>query len=301
MLNIAIHPVVGSDVTSVTCWCILKPMQMKRSKTGLYFVLALILAIALGWFVFAQQAAAPTKTSTKATTQKTSTTVQKKIEVTLPGASPIEARVEDYHEPTSLWVVVSKTYPLSNDAYRPTDLVLPGIPQRKDKSQDERSVRQVIAPDLVAMVNDAKAQGYDLMVGSGFRSKELQSVYYNSILKASGQAVADKQSALPGKSEHQTGLALDIAYTDMGNCYIEVCFGSTPAGKWIAANSYKYGFIVRYPEDKTEITQYQYEPWHIRYVGKPLAQALHDSGLTLDEARPYLEKARDALLTAHKI
>jgi zinc D-Ala-D-Ala carboxypeptidase len=276
-------------------------MQKKRSKAGLYFVLALILAIAFGWFIFAQQATAPTKTSTKTTTQKTTTTAEKKIEVSLPGASPIEARVEDYHEPTSLWVVVSKTYPLSNDAYRPADLVLPDIPQRKDKSQDERSVRQVIAPDLVAMVNEAKTQGYDLMVGSGFRSKELQSVYYNSILRASGQAVADKQSALPGKSEHQTGLALDIAYTDMGNCYIEICFGSTPAGKWIAANSYKYGFIVRYPEDKTEITQYQYEPWHIRYVGKPLALALHESGFTLDEARPYLEKARDALLAAHKI
>lgn len=277
-------------------------MRKKRVKTGFIFIVLLIAALALGWFIFSQQASAPSKTTASSKSTGTTTTkTQQDTQVTLPGASPIEARVEDYHDPTSLWVVVSKTYPLSNDAYRPTDLVLPDIPQRQDKSQDERSVRQVIAPDLVSMVNDAKAQGYDLMVGSGFRSKELQSVYYNSILKASGQAVADKQSALPGKSEHQTGLALDIAYTDMSKCYLEICFGTTPAGKWIAANSYKYGFIIRYPEDKTEITQYQYEPWHIRYVGKPLAKALHDSGLTLDEARPYLEKARNALITAHKI
>jgi D-alanyl-D-alanine carboxypeptidase len=276
-------------------------MQKKRSKTGLFFIIALIVAVGLAWFIFSQQAAAPSNISSKTPATGTKTTTENKVEVTLPGASPVEARVEDYHDPTSLWVVVSKTYPLSNDAYRPSDLVLPGIPQRQDKSKDERSVRQIIEPDLVSMVNDAKTQGYDLMVGSGFRSKELQSVYYNSILRASGQAVADKQSALPGRSEHQTGLALDIAYTDMGNCYIEICFGTTPAGKWIAANSYKYGFVVRYPEDKTDITQYQYEPWHLRYVGKPLARALHDSGLTLDEARPYLEKARDALLAAHKI
>jgi len=276
-------------------------MHRKRAKMGLIFIILLIAAIALAWFIFSQQASAPSKTQTKNATTTSTTKTEDKIEVTLPGAAPVEARVEDYHDPTSLWVVVSKTYPLSNDAYRPADLVLPDMPQRQDKSKDERSVRQVIAPDLVALANDAKAQGYDLMVGSGFRSKELQSVYYNSILRASGQAVADKQSALPGKSEHQTGLALDIAYTDMSKCYLEICFGTTPAGKWIAENSYKYGFIVRYPEDKTEITQYQYEPWHLRYVGKPLAKALHDSGLTLDEARPYLEKARAALLAAHKI
>jgi D-alanyl-D-alanine carboxypeptidase len=277
-------------------------MQKKRVRTGLLFVILFIIALGLGWLIFSQQASAPSKSATKSSSQKTaSTTAEKKIEIALPGAAPVEARVEDYHDPTSLWVVVSKTYPLSNDAYRPADLVLPNIPQRQDKSQDERSVRQVITPDLETMIGDAKAQGYDLMLASGFRSKELQSVYYNSILKASGQAVADKQSALPGKSEHQTGLALDVAYTDMSKCYLEICFGTMPAGKWIAANSYKYGFIVRYPEDKTEITQYQYEPWHLRYVGKPLAKALHDSGLTLDEARPYLEKARDSLLAQHKI
>lgn len=275
-------------------------MQKKGTKTVYIFILLLVLAVALGWCIFAQKASAPSKTTAKSTTTTTVKT-QKNIEVTLPGAAPVEARVEDYHDPTSLWVVVSKTYPLAEDTYRPTDLLLPDVRQRQDKSQDERSVRQVIAADLVRMMNDAKAQGYELMIGSGFRSKELQSVYYNSILRASGQAVADKQSAQPGKSEHQTGLAFDIAYTDMSNCYLEICFGNTPAGKWIAANSYMYGFIVRYPADKTDITQYQYEPWHLRYVGKPLAQALHDSGLTLDEARPYLEKARDALLAAHKI
>lgn len=273
-------------------------MQKKRSKIGWFFIIILLAVVGLGWFLFAQQAIAPSKVTTGNSAQKTA--AKKKIEIALPGASPVEARIEDYHDPASLWVVVNKTYSLSNDAYRPTDLVLPDVPQRQDKSQDERSVRYVIEPDLSAMFTDAQAQGYDLMVASGFRSKELQAVYYNSIVKASGQAVADKQSAQPGKSEHQTGLALDVSYTDR-SCYLEICFGDTAAGKWIAANSYTYGFVVRYPEDKTDITEYQYEPWHLRYVGKPLAKALHDSGLTLDEARPYLEKTRDALLAAHKI
>lgn len=275
-------------------------MQKKRLKTTVLFIVALFIALGLGWFIFSQQASAPSTSTTKTSTKASTTIAEKKIEVSLPGATPIEARVEDYHDPTSLWVVVSKAYPLANDAYRPSDLVLPDVPQRSDKSQDERSVRQVIAPDLVTMFGDAKKQGYELMVASGFRSKELQAVYYNSIVKASGQAAADQQSAQPGKSEHQTGLALDISYTDR-NCYVDPCFANTPAGKWIGENSYKYGFVVRYPDGKTDVTQYEYEPWHLRYVGKPLALALHESGLTLDEARPYLEKARSALLAEHKI
>lgn len=220
--------------------------------------------------------------------------------VHIPGATPIAALSEDYDTPESIWVVVSKKYPLADQAYRPTDLTLTNLPARSDKSNDEKSIRAVAVPALTKMFNDAKAAGYDIMIASAFRSYDLQQTYFTSYSNAYGVDKANTFSAHPGESEHQTGLALDIAYQNR-NCYLDICFGETAAGKWLAANAYKYGFILRYPSDKTQITQYQYEPWHFRYVGTSLALALHQSGLTLDEARPYLQTARDQLKSQHKI
>ena len=140
------------------------------------------------------------------------------------------------------------------------------------------------------MLSDAKALGSDLMIGSGFRSYDLQNVYYSNYVRLYSQAEADKFSAKPGQSEHQTGLVVDLAYTDM-DCYLASCFADTPAGVWLTQNAHKYGFILRYPEGKESITGFQFEPWHFRYVGKDLARAIKESGLTLDEAKPYLDKA----------
>ena len=86
----------------------------------------------------------------------------------------------------------------------------------------------------------------------------------------------DKDTARPGYSEHQTGLAFDIINTDPS-------FDSTPEGKWLAANCYKYGFIIRYPKGKENITGFVYEPWHIRYLGVEIATSVYDSGLCLEE------------------
>ena len=90
------------------------------------------------------------------------------------------------------------------------------------------------------------------------------------------QAEADTFSARPGTSEHQTGLAMDVGWIDDS-------YGDTPSGKWLAANCYKYGFIIRYPKNKESITGYKYEPWHIRYLGTDIAKDVYDSGLCLEE------------------
>ena len=90
------------------------------------------------------------------------------------------------------------------------------------------------------------------------------------------EAEADRYSARPGHSEHQTGLAFDLNSLDQS-------FGQTKEGKWIAANSWKYGFILRYPQDKEAQTGYMYEPWHVRYLGKDVAKKVYDSGLCLEE------------------
>lgn len=122
----------------------------------------------------------------------------------------------------------------------------------------------------------AKADGMNLTICSGYRSYSYQSQLYNSYVARDGKAKADTYSARPGHSEHQSGLAADINYA--GDW-----FNSTPEAKWLAANCYKYGFIIRYPYGKDDITGYKYESWHVRYLGDETAKLVYDSGLTLEE------------------
>jgi D-alanyl-D-alanine carboxypeptidase len=215
------------------------------------------------------------------------------VYITLPGAKPIKAIIEDYLSTDSIWAIVSKTHPISVD-YVPPSLKIPDVLTRTDKSDEERSVRYTIETPLKEMFAAASAAGNSLMIGSGYRSAALQKVYFDSLASSVGEDTANQSIARPGQSEHQTGLAVDITASSL-NCYLDDCFADTPDGKWLVANSYKYGFILRYPEDKVAITGYRYEPWHFRYVGVDLATALHESGMTLDEAWPYILKARDTL------
>jgi D-alanyl-D-alanine carboxypeptidase len=211
------------------------------------------------------------------------------VYVTIPGAKPFRAIVEDYAIPGSLWLVVSKTHPISVD-YVPAGLKIPNVSTRTDKSDAERSVRSDIEQPLINLFSAASTAGYQLMIGSGYRSAALQQSYYDSSVNSIGVEATNQAIALPGTSEHQTGLAFDVS-TVTRTCYLDSCFGTTDDGKWLADNAYLYGFILRYPYNKEDITGYQYEPWHFRYVGIDLATALHESGLTLDEALPYQLKA----------
>ena len=129
---------------------------------------------------------------------------------------------------------------------------------------------------LDAMFAAAAEDGIELVVRSGFRSYELQTTIYASYVSRDGQAAADRYSARPGYSEHQTGLAFDL------NSF-EQSFGETPEGKWLAEHSWEYGFVIRYPADKEEITGFMYEPWHVRYFGKDVAKILHENDQTLEE------------------
>jgi D-alanyl-D-alanine carboxypeptidase len=101
-------------------------------------------------------------------------------------------------------------------------------------------------------------------------------------VSANGQEAADKFSAKPGQSEHQTGLAIDITCEAM-NYQLDYSFGVTDEGAWVKENAHRFGFIIRYPEGKEDITGYMYEPWHLRYVGVDLAEEVYNSGLTLEE------------------
>ncbi len=196
----------------------------------------------------------------------------------------------------SLHVLVNKTNPINPLDYAPTDLVLPNVPTVSSDSREERSVRKVIEPDLIDLFSAAEAAGHDLIMNSGYRSSAKQAFYYNNYVRQSGEAAANRFSAKPGYSEHQTGLSLDINYTNR-KCYLEECFGDSSAGKWLAENVHMYGFILRYPKGKEGVTGYQYEPWHFRYVGKDLAKKIYEenSDYTYEE---YLAKLK--LITLQK-
>lgn len=127
-----------------------------------------------------------------------------------------------------------------------------------------------------ALNNMRYYSGYSMPIVSGFRSYEAQEKIFAGWCARDGVEVASTYSARPGHSEHQTGLAMDITS-------LEQSYGNTREGKWIAENCYKYGFILRYPQGKYNITGYIYEPWHVRYLGKSTAKLVHDSGLTLEE------------------
>lgn len=129
---------------------------------------------------------------------------------------------------------------------------------------------------FLAMQADALKKGLYLYISSGYRSYSTQRSLYERYAWQDGMALADRYSARPGYSEHQTGLALDL------NTVAE-SFGNSAEGRWVAKNCYKYGFILRYPKEKEAVTGYMYEPWHLRYLGTDLAARVYKSGLCLEE------------------
>ncbi len=129
---------------------------------------------------------------------------------------------------------------------------------------------------LMQMFEAAKAEDIGFWIASGFRSYDRQNRIYHNYVAQDGKAAADRYSARPGHSEHQTGLAFDLNY-------LTQAFGQSREGLWLAENCHKYGFIIRYPEGKEHITGYMYEPWHVRYIGVDMATSVYESGLCLEE------------------
>lgn len=144
-------------------------------------------------------------------------------------------------------------------------------------------LRAEAAEQLIVMLDAAESAGAGRgMIQSGYRDYDRQSRLYHGYVASLGEEGADLTSARPGHSEHQTGLAADL--TDGGDCTLLACFGDTVLGSWLAEHSWEHGFILRYPEGLTEVTGYEYEPWHFRYIGVEAAKLMHESGAaTLEE------------------
>lgn len=269
----------------------MKLQTPSSSRRKIVSVLLVVLGLLLGYAIYrlVQPTPAPQTASSPATAQ-TPTPAPKPAApsmIEIAAGITVAPAPGDYTADDHIWRLVNKTNPLTDKQYRPAALALPSVATRTDKSQDERSVRTDIIPHVEALFAAAKAAGHDLKIGSGFRGYQLQQFYYTNYVRTYGQASADRFSARPGQSEHQTGLAIDLTTTDHV-CYLEECFGETPAGKWLAAHAHEHGFILRYHKGKESITGYQYEPWHFRYVGKELATAIWRSGLAYEEVAPRL-------------
>lgn len=172
--------------------------------------------------------------------------------------------------------VVNKNHSITAD-FMPDDLVSVDLPSTRDTQ-----LREVAATALTGLFGAADAAGLELFCCSGYRSYETQAELYAWNVETYGVEGAELVSARPGMSEHQMGLAMDVTSASAGFDLLE-SFGSMPEGQFIKENAHKYGFIVRYPEGKTNITGYAYEPWHLRYVGVDVATDIYSSGKTMEE------------------
>lgn len=170
---------------------------------------------------------------------------------------------------------VDKQHRLAADCAPPDLVALPA----NISVQGAQSMRSEAADALEDMFAGARKDGFQLTVNSSYRSYAEQVSTYNYWVQTSGQEYADRTSARPGHSEHQMGTTADVGARGL---VLEEMIG-TPEADWIAENSWKYGFIVSYPDGKEDITGYAPEPWHVRYVGKSVASDVRASGLTLHE------------------
>lgn len=186
----------------------------------------------------------------------------------------------------SMTVIVNKQRSLP-DGYEPNDLVEPNVPFSFDEPHEKRHMRKAAAEALEKLFAGAKADGIELRAVSGYRSYQRQVSIYNNNVKTKGQEYTDRVSSVPGRSEHQTGLAIDVSSPSVGNVLEEV-FGTSKEGQWLAEHAAEYGYVIRYLQGEEDTTGYVYEPWHIRYIGTDLAPDVAKSGLTLEE---YFDEA----------
>ncbi|WP_284140826.1 MULTISPECIES: D-alanyl-D-alanine carboxypeptidase family protein [unclassified Virgibacillus] len=261
------YAIKNTDVyDSETVWAI-TDFQMQTSKemiTGIYTlktkqllekVLANQLAITPG-------KALPWK--------KSELTADKKVEVS---------------NPYEILVLVNKSHALP-ETFIPEDLVTPAVRFPFSEDLPKKQMRKPAAEALEKMFAAADKAGVDLFAQSGYRSFTRQQSIFAANVSKNGEEAANKYSARPGESEHQTGLTMDVTSPAVSFDLI-IEFGETPEGKWIQTHASEFGFIIRYPKGKEEITKYQYEPWHLRFVGKKAAKEITDNKLTLEE---YVEK-----------
>ena len=252
----------------------------------LTIAIGLLLGMTVAWAASLGGADPPgTQASASGTVQPSPSRIPQVSAPSVPSTQPVELPSSAFDterfsldDPDSPWVVVNKARPLEPADHVPDDLVqVSGV-----TFVDGGTLRREAADALSAMEKAATAKGLGFQVSSAYRGFARQSDIYHTNVNKSGEAKADRFSARPGYSEHQTGWSADLY--DSSACRLKACFGDSAAGQWVAAHGAEYGFIIRYPEGKSSVTGYEYEPWHVRYVGEGLAMQMRErNAVTLEE------------------
>ena len=190
---------------------------------------------------------------------------------------PIPTNTHTYDDGSKL-ILVNKQYAVTSDFY-PSDMV--AVDGSLSTNQGLYFKREAYDAYL-KMLADANNQGINFLICSTYRSYWTQESIYFSHIYSYGTEYTNTVSAYPGRSEHHTGWAVDVTSKNMGYDLLE-SFIDYPEGQWINSHCHEYGFIIRYPKDKTHITGYSYEPWHLRYVGVDVATEIMSRGITLEE------------------
>lgn len=201
--------------------------------------------------------------------------------VTLPNADT-KLKTLTHRDKNNLLILVNKKHGVSEEFY-PSNMV---TVSKTYATKSDIKLKKSAYSAYKNMSAAAKKNGKYFYITSGFRSYTYQENLYAGYISQYGKSYTNKISAYPGRSEHHTGLAIDVTSASAG-WTLSQNFANTSEGKWIKSNAHKYGFIVRYEKNKTSITGYSYEPWHLRYVGKDAASAIYKKGITLEE---YLGK-----------
>jgi len=239
------------------------PQRPRARRRIMLVALGVVTALAFGTAALADS---PTKAD--AATQTTAKAIVVK------SAVAFDRKAASLTDPRSPWVIVNKKRPLSPRNYVPRLVYVPINYVWRPSLQPGASKA------VVKMFAAYKAQtGRKMQSQSAYRSYATQMSVYNNSLRIRSRAATDAIIARPGTSEHQTGWSIDISALP-GNCSLSTCFANTSQGKWLTANAWKYGFLLRYPANKVHVTGYSFEPWHYRWVGPYLTTEMHRTGFT---------------------
>lgn len=191
-----------------------------------------------------------------------------------------EQELEQMKEQSQYLILVNKIHGLDKN-YQPDDLC--GVQSYADDRNPKYQMLRAEAANAFNQLSVAAGKdNYIIKLTTGYRSYAYQQQLHDSYISRNGGTWTEQYSAEPGYSEHQTGLAADVSAPSV-NYKLVTKFGETAEGKWLAENAHRFGFIIRYPEGKEDITGYEYEPWHIRYVGVDIATQIYNNNLTLEE------------------
>ncbi len=195
--------------------------------------------------------------------------------------SKINLRNNKISDPEDPLVLVNKERSLPSD-FIPKDLIVPNIPFSFQEDLPKKKLKRIAAYAIENLFAAAADIGLKLVGISGYRSYQRQQSIFTVNSAKKGDFLANQYSAKPGHSEHQTGLAMDVSSASVDYRLITE-FGETKEGEWLKENAANFGFIIRYPQGKEDITGYQYEPWHLRYIGIKHAIKISKNNLTLED------------------